>query len=594
MQQRNGGRTALLFHPPVYDTQYWAEWSQPSGLLKVGTWLKKLGYRTGLFDCLAAGPERQVPHQVLKIVRLCSTEEVSLEEYQERKKGRGEGVRPGKGLLTADERIKFCFGISLEDACKRLSSLAKPKPFEEAFVPDEIYITSIMTYWWESTVDSVVALKKLFPKALIRIGGIYPTLAPQHLLKQLRAKGFEFKLLSGKHLKLESNVVAEPDCIVTGEVPGASWEPLDFELYESPLWSETGQSEIPSYCILTTSRGCPYDCSYCAQKAYNEGLLKVRRKPWEEVLADIREKYTKYNIKEFAFYEDNFLMSKDNLVSLLSAIERDGDLKHLQLYAPEGFEVRLLAKEEELLRLMKKCGFQSVYLPLENVHNQVIKSWNRNHCNLEMYNTAVGLATKVGYKLRDMEINSFILFGMPDEKLTNIVDTILYASDRVGSVIPMLYSPVPGSQMYEEHRKYLHDDMGFDLQHLNGKLYPYLEYNYEKKGITLRDYLGLESLMYRLNAKAKGQSFHFEPENRVYRSLQNIFQRLEEKVGGVTATPSRAERSWQIRGAQGLRPSLGFTEVAVDEAEGVGDLVVAKAPLSEAPRAVESSGDLVD
>ena len=34
---------ALLVQPPVYDTQYYAEWSMPSGLLKVATWLRELG-----------------------------------------------------------------------------------------------------------------------------------------------------------------------------------------------------------------------------------------------------------------------------------------------------------------------------------------------------------------------------------------------------------------------------------------------------------------------------------------------------------------------------------------------------------------------
>lgn len=561
MTRNESQRTALLFQPPIYDTQYWAEWSQPSGLLKVGSWLKELGYKTGLFDCLAAGPDREVPHHVMKVVRICSKDEIPLDEFQERRKGKG-GKAPGMGHLAADERLKYCFGIPLKSACARLERHANPpRPlFEEQFRPDEVWITSIMTYWWESTLDSVVALKRLYPRAAFRIGGIYPTLASQHLQGKLRERGLDFKVLSGRNLRIESRVVAEPDCIVIGEVPGASWKPLDFELYQKPLWSDTGEPEIPTYCILTTSRGCPYDCSYCAQKAYNEGLLKIRRKPWTDALADIREKYHKYNIKEFAFYEDNFLLSRDNLVSLLQAIEAAPDLKHLQLYAPEGFEVRLLAKEEELLRLMKKCGFQSVYLPLENVHNQVIRSWNRKHCNLSMYNDAVELAAKVGYKLRDMEVNSFVLFGMPDEQLDNIVDTVLYASDKVGSVIPMLYSPVPGSQMYEEQKEYLHNVRGYDLQHLNGKLYPYLEYNYEKSGITLRDYMGLESLMFRLNAKAKGESFHFVPENRVFKALQKHFERLLKGKDPLLSSPSHAEQAWQTRGSDRLRPCLGLTE----------------------------------
>src|SRR5262249_45189714 len=52
-QARGPGMRALLFQPPVYDTQYFPDWSQPSGLLKVSTWLRKdLGYDVRLFDCL--------------------------------------------------------------------------------------------------------------------------------------------------------------------------------------------------------------------------------------------------------------------------------------------------------------------------------------------------------------------------------------------------------------------------------------------------------------------------------------------------------------------------------------------------------------
>ena len=39
---------ALLVQPPIYDTQYYAEWSMPSGLLKVSTWLRELGYELRL------------------------------------------------------------------------------------------------------------------------------------------------------------------------------------------------------------------------------------------------------------------------------------------------------------------------------------------------------------------------------------------------------------------------------------------------------------------------------------------------------------------------------------------------------------------
>ncbi|MBM3298970.1 MAG: hypothetical protein FJY85_03350, partial [Deltaproteobacteria bacterium] len=56
-------KTALLINPPVYDMQYWAEWSQPYGLLRIARLLghpstssgRGLGYkRRELFDFMAA------------------------------------------------------------------------------------------------------------------------------------------------------------------------------------------------------------------------------------------------------------------------------------------------------------------------------------------------------------------------------------------------------------------------------------------------------------------------------------------------------------------------------------------------------------
>ena len=38
-------KTALLVFPPVYDTQYWSEWSQPYGLLRIAALLKKHNYK---------------------------------------------------------------------------------------------------------------------------------------------------------------------------------------------------------------------------------------------------------------------------------------------------------------------------------------------------------------------------------------------------------------------------------------------------------------------------------------------------------------------------------------------------------------------
>ena len=516
---------ALLVQPPIYDTQYYAEWSMPSGLLKVSTWLRELGYELRLIDCLYPNRKGEVKQRIRKIVQVGSTLEWSLPDYRDM-------VRENSGkttiALAQHHRYKFEFGLTLQAVDEHLATRDQGDVFvEELWNPDEVWITSIMTYWWESTLDAVLLMKRRFPCALIRIGGIYPTLAPHHLRDALLAQGHDFEIVRGRDLDVgkrnQEVAVRNSDCIVTGEIPEASNADLDFEGYRQMTRALQGEERLPKYAILTTSRGCPFDCAYCAQKAYNEGSLKVRIRSARDTFDEIRHKYHTYGVREIAFYEDNFLLEKPNIERLLLLLlKHRSEMPHLRLYAPEGIEVRLLHQDVGFVKLMRETGFESVYLPLETMSRDVTKAWNRRHSHAGLFEQAVKVCHEANFKLHDMEVNAFILFGMPDEKLQDVVNTMFYASELVGGLVPMLFTPVPGSIMFEQFEYHLFEEMGFDLHHLNGKLYPFLKYNYDRHGIGLADYVALESLAFRLNARAKGQTFQLNSTNAVYRALRRV------------------------------------------------------------------------
>jgi len=547
---------ALLIQPPVYDTQYYAEWSMPSGLLKVATWLRSLGYDLRLIDCLYPDRDGEVKQEIRKVVQVCSTLEWSLADYRQMTKDR---YARAIVELPDHHRYKFEFGKSLRAVEEFLAPKERQFGDDEGWIPDEVWITSIMTYWWESTRDTVLLVKRLYPSARVRIGGIYPTLAPRHLQEALVALGHEFEIVRGRDLTLQTAAtgtsVRNADCIVTGEIPAASNADLDFECYRQMTRALDGEERLPDYAILTTSRGCPFDCSYCAQKAYNEGSLKVRIRSARDTFDEIRHKYHTYGVHQVAFYEDNFLLEKPNIERLLRLlIEHKHEMPHLRLYAPEGIEVRLLHQDLNFAKLMRESGFESVYLPLETMSRDVTRAWNRRHSHAGLFENAVKICHEANFKLHDMEVNAFILFGMPDENLQDVVNTIFYASEMVGGLVPMLYTPVPGSIMFEQFADYLFDEMGFDLHHLNGKLYPFLKYNHERRGIRLADYVALESLAFRLNAKTKGETFQLNTANRVYGALRKV---LAEHDGVACPSPVPDEleagnsmKSWGENGAE--------------------------------------------
>ena len=64
--------------------------------------------------------------------------------------------------------------------------------------------------------------------------------------------------------------------IVSATIPDANPLPLDLDLYrEDGTGEPEPDGDLPQYTILTTSRGCPFKCAYCAANVLNEG-----RKVW--------------------------------------------------------------------------------------------------------------------------------------------------------------------------------------------------------------------------------------------------------------------------------------------------------------------------
>ncbi len=466
-----GGKSALLINPPIYDTQYWPRWSQPHGLLKVATWLRKNGYTNlRLLDCLATDKNRKVSFRHKNIIQ--------------------------RGNIT---RRMYEFGWSLS---KLRVELEKHNNGDK-FRPDEIWITSIMTYWWESTRDVIRLIQEVFdsPRPRILVGGIYPTLYPEHAEEYLSRENENVLIVPGEICSEAAN----------------AW--TDLSLYSDPIYENT-----PKYAIITGGRGCPFNCAYCAQLKLNDGRRLVRYREPLDVAEELLEKYKKHGVREVAFYEDNLLFNREDFFARLDAIDRHG-LK-FEIYAPEGIEPRLV--DYELLSRMREAGFKKIHLALETIDNDIARSWNRKQATIEKFDNAVNVAESCGFKVGSQDLNAFVIFGLPDEDLQSVVNTAIYASHRVGSVVPMLFTPVPSSILFDQHKDYLLSEMGWNLNDLNGKLLPFLEYNKRRyPGIQASDYIEIESFMMRLNSsKVHSRRFDIAGESNIAREFRLALQTI--------------------------------------------------------------------
>ncbi len=475
-------KTALLINPPVYDTQYWAEWAQPYGLFRIGAWLKKSGYRrVELFDFMETDEKRRVPQHRINVG----------EEYDER----DEPTRPIRPYVVAKggeelTLFKYHFGKTWAEFDGWLTE----RGFGPDSPPDEIFISATMTYWWESVRDLTRRLKRRFPRATIILGGIYPTLVPEH-----------------------AAAMTDADIVVAGEVEEANDLWTDLSLYDKP----------PAYAIITPSRGCPFNCAYCAQLTINAGQRRVRFRPAEDIVAEMRHKYEAFGIRDFAFYADFLLWDfEHNFQRVLEMLVKEK--LPFRLHAPEGLDTKFLSQSQRLIDLMKEAHFQKIYLPCESIDDSLLKTLNRRHVRLEHFVRAAQMCEKAGFALRNLDVNAFLLYGMPEEKIDHVVKSILFVSEVVGSIIPMLFAPVPTTALYHKYLPYF-QERGWDrdLHMLNGKLYPFLAMN---EG-SVSDYVDLQRLMFMLNAHYRSESFRPFGTTRVSAAFRaNLSNGFEEFV----------------------------------------------------------------
>jgi hypothetical protein len=201
-----------------------------------------------------------------------------------------------------------------------------------------------------------------------------------------------------------------------------------------------------------------------------------------------------------------------------------------RLYAPEGLDTRFLAQSQELCDLLKESRFQKIYLPVENVNDDILMSLNRRHVKLHHVVQAMDNIRRAGFRTRHMEVNGYCLYGLPGERVANVVETALFVSDVIGSIIPMLFAPVPSTHLFDQHRDYYirqgwcePDGSVRDLHLVNGKLYPFIQMN----DGSVEDYVELQRMMFMLNQSYRSKSFNVFGESSVANSFREAITRYE-------------------------------------------------------------------
>ena len=163
--------------------------------------------------------------------------------------------------------------------------------------------------------------------------------------------------------------------------------------------------------VLQTSRGCPYDCSFCiAPRELGRGY---RLRSIDNVMADIKYQRNLVNSKYFFIVDNHFTVNRQRTKELLNRIiEEEIDWYGICFTRME------VARDQEVLRLLKKAKINTLYMGLESFDDKVLKLLNKKQ-------TSEGLKKALKtIKAHGLRVLGSFVIGSDDDTVESIRATI--------------------------------------------------------------------------------------------------------------------------------------------------------------------------
>jgi radical SAM superfamily enzyme YgiQ (UPF0313 family) len=189
---------------------------------------------------------------------------------------------------------------------------------------------------------------------------------------------------------------------------------------------------------MITSRGCPFNCAFCSvTKMFGRGY---RFRSTMNVADEIEKLSRQFPDKAFFFYDDNFTASPGRTKALLKEVLRR------QIRFRWMAQTRTdVTRDEELVSLMSKTGCIRLFVGLESVNPETLKSYRKNQ-TIEEIEECIKVLRRHGISVHGM----FVLGG-DDDDLATIKNTVSFAlKRRLSTVQFLILTPIPGSDLYGE------------------------------------------------------------------------------------------------------------------------------------------------
>ncbi len=311
--------------------------------------------------------------------------------------------------------------------------------------------TSTLTYW--PAVEIVKAAKKVLPDALTLVGGPHVTALPEQTLTEapevdvvVRGEGektmLELADLASKtgsqDLSKVNGITFRKEGKIVHTNNRAFIENLDelphpaFHHFKLENYRMAGKNYLP----IITSRGCPFECTFCLASSMCGTRFRTRSP--KKVLEELEWMRDEHHADVFALYDDTFTFDKRRANAICD------EMKARKFDLPWDCRTRVDQVTTEILTKLRDANCQLVHFGVESGSQKMLDAMKK-HTTVEKNAWAIKLAKEVG-----ISVAISVVVGYPGETPEMLKETFDFIKKtRPDFVYVCQAIPYPGTELVD-------------------------------------------------------------------------------------------------------------------------------------------------
>lgn len=177
---------------------------------------------------------------------------------------------------------------------------------------------------------------------------------------------------------------------------------LAFPARDLSDWKDYRQpSDTESYTVITVSRGCPYNCTFCQNGGFSGN--KARYRSVDSVIDEIRQ-CVDMGIRNFFFRAENFTLNNSFVSGLCK------EIAGRKLKIRWSCSTRADLVDKEILFKMRKAGCWLIHYGVECTDDSALKELNKQ-CSEKQIDMAIRISKNLG-----LIVHASFIYGIGNDK----------------------------------------------------------------------------------------------------------------------------------------------------------------------------------